>query len=401
MKKKIKNILLITNNFWPENFPINNFVKLLSKKFFFSVLTGQPNYPKGKIFKNYKWYKYNSEIFYNNSVIFRSPIIPRGNGSNLMRIFNYGSFIISSLFYVPFLSRKKIDHIFVYAPSPVIHAIIGILLKKILKVKMSIWLQDILTSALEIEKNKKSFLILLLNKILLYIYNESDIIYAQSKSYISYFKKKIPKKKIIYLPNLINLNFKANKEIKIKNFYSKKFNICYFGNIGDVQEFNTLIKAAKIIDHKEICFHLFGEGRKKSFIKSEIIRQKVPNFYVHDYVDYSMLKKLIKNSSILFLSLKKNKNLNYTAPSKLQLYMFSGKPIIGEIGGESKRIINEANCGFVVKQGKVNHMLKKIKFLFKLRKSHKLSKLGKNGKNYFNKHFSSNKISKIFINSLN
>ena len=107
MKKNIKNILLITNNFWPENFPINNFVKILSKKFFFLILTGQPNYPKGKIFKNYKWYKYNSEIFFKKNIIFRSPIIPRGNGSNLMRIFNYGSFIISSLLYVPFFVGKK------------------------------------------------------------------------------------------------------------------------------------------------------------------------------------------------------------------------------------------------------------------------------------------------------
>ena len=71
------------------------------------------------------------------------------------------------------------------------------------------------------------------------------------------------KKKIIYLPNLINLNFNSNKTIKIKNFYPKKFNICYFGNIGEVQEFKTLLATAKRINHKEIYFHLFGEGRKK------------------------------------------------------------------------------------------------------------------------------------------
>ena len=161
-----------------------------------------------------------------------------------------------------------------------------------------------------------------------------------------------------------------------------------------------MLATAKRINHKEIYFHLFGEGRKKSFIKSEIAKEKISNIYVHDYVDYSNLKKLIKNSSILFLSLKKNKNLNYTAPSKLQLYMFSQKPIIGEVGGESKRIIEEANCGFVIKHGNTNAMLKTIQFLYKSRSSRKLIKLGKNGKIYFNKHFSQNKILQIFDSSL-
>lgn len=398
MKKKIKNILLITHNFWPENFPINTFIKVLSKNFIFTILTGKPNYPKGKIYKNYNWYGYNSEGFINKNKIYRSPIIPRGNGSNLMKVFNYCSFILFSLFYVPFLSKKKIDHIFIYAPSPVIHALIGILLKKILNVKMSIWIQDILTSALEIKNN--NFMIWILNKILIYIYNESDVIYVQSKHYINYIKKITPKKKIVYLPNLINRSFKNDKLIKVKNFNPKNFNICYFGNLGNVQEFNTIINAAKLINNKNISFHLFGEGINKNYIKLKIDQKKIFNFYVHDYMNYSSLKNLIAKSSILYLSLKKNKKLNYTAPSKLQLYMYSGKPIIGEISGESKRLIKEAKCGLVVDHGNVRNMVKSIKFFFKIRKLNKFKIYGKNGKIFFNKNFSERKVSEIFINSL-
>ena len=398
--KKIKNILLISNNFWPENFPINTFVNVLSKKINFTILTGQPNYPKGKIFKNYKWFNYNSEKFYKKNIIYRSPIIPRGDGSNIMRVFNYISFIFFSLFYIPFLSKKKFDHIFVYAPSPVIHAIIGILFKKILKVKMSIWLQDILTSALEIEKNKKSLLITILDKILLLIYKESNILFVQSKSYSKYFKKILPKKKIVYLPNLINRKFDRQKSMKIKNFNFRSFNICYFGNMGDVQEFKTLIKSARIIKNKDINFHLFGEGRKKNFLISEIKKKKISNFFIHDYVDYTLLKKLINKTSVLFLSLKKNKNLNFTAPSKLQLYMYSGKPIIGEINGESKRIIKESKCGLIIKNSDVKNMVKSVEYLYKIRRSKKFKKFGLNGKDYFKKNFSEKKVSEMFMKAL-
>ena len=317
-----------------------------------------------------------------------------------MRVFNYISFIFFSLFYIPFLSRKKFDHIFVYAPSPVIHAIIGILFKKILKVKMSIWLQDILTSALEIDKNKKSLLIKILDKILLQIYKESNIVFVQSKSYSKYFKKILPKKKIVYLPNLINRKFNRQKSMKIQNFNFGSFNICYFGNMGDVQEFKTLIKSARIIKNKDINFHLFGEGRKKNFLISEIKKAKISNFFIHDYVDYTLLKKLINKTSVLFLSLKKNKNLNFTAPSKLQLYMFSGKPIIGEINGESKRIIKESKCGLIIKNNDVKNMVKSVEYLYKIRRSKKFKKYGLNGKAYFKKNFSEEKVSKIFMKAL-
>lgn len=52
MKKKIKG-LLISQFFWPENFPINKILKSI-KKIQFSIITAKPNYPGGKIFTKYK-----------------------------------------------------------------------------------------------------------------------------------------------------------------------------------------------------------------------------------------------------------------------------------------------------------------------------------------------------------
>ena len=47
----MKKILLISQGFWPEIFPINTIVNELSKSNFeIDVLTGYPNYPKGNFF---------------------------------------------------------------------------------------------------------------------------------------------------------------------------------------------------------------------------------------------------------------------------------------------------------------------------------------------------------------
>ena len=66
------------------------------------------------------------------------------------------------------------------------------------------------------------------------------------------------KEKLFYLPNSRNLVIKKFKKNLSKNFDKKIFNICYFGNFGIVQEFNTILSAAeKLKKNKKINFHFF------------------------------------------------------------------------------------------------------------------------------------------------
>ena len=48
-------ILVVSQYFWPENFRINDLVKeLVNRGHEVTVLTGEPNYPDGKIFPEYR-----------------------------------------------------------------------------------------------------------------------------------------------------------------------------------------------------------------------------------------------------------------------------------------------------------------------------------------------------------
>ena len=50
-----KSILVISQYFWPEKFHINDVCEELKNNGHdIQVITGKPNYPKGKIFKGYK-----------------------------------------------------------------------------------------------------------------------------------------------------------------------------------------------------------------------------------------------------------------------------------------------------------------------------------------------------------
>jgi len=51
-------VLIITQYFWPESFRINDLAKgLAAKGHQVTVLTGKPNYPDGKFFPGYGFFK--------------------------------------------------------------------------------------------------------------------------------------------------------------------------------------------------------------------------------------------------------------------------------------------------------------------------------------------------------
>ena len=70
--------MLLVSTFWPENFRVNELVLGFQKKGFdVEVLTSIPNYPSGKIFKEYKDNP-KKFSFYNNILVHRVPQILRG-----------------------------------------------------------------------------------------------------------------------------------------------------------------------------------------------------------------------------------------------------------------------------------------------------------------------------------
>ena len=97
--------LIISQYFWPENFKINELALELNKKFEIDVLTSYPNYPKGKIFKQFaeNKKKYSN---YRGINIYRIPQIVRGSGNRLRIILNYISFTFNLLIKVLFIKKK-------------------------------------------------------------------------------------------------------------------------------------------------------------------------------------------------------------------------------------------------------------------------------------------------------
>ena len=271
--------------------------------------------------------------------------------------------MIFSFFYSVFLLvKKKFDIIFIFCPSPIFSSLSIIILNKLFKKKIVIWILDLWPQTvidLKIVKNK--FLIHILKRISSYIYNNSDLILAQSKSINSEIQK-ITKTRCIYFPSWpeSEIGFSKTKTKKIKkNNYVK---IIFAGNIGESQSFFTLIKAAKILKRKKLQWIIIGDGRWKNKLKKLIIKNKLEkNILLINSVPIKKIRSYLNHADALYLGLKNNKTFSKTIPGKLQTYMSMEKPIIASISGEASKIISSSKCGFVSKAENHTALAKNVK----------------------------------------
>ena len=88
----MKKILVICQYFYPEQFRINDICSEWVKRGYdVTVLTGIPNYPQGRFYDGYGWFKKRKEIW-NGVKVIRIPLIARGK-TPIGLVLNYFSFL--------------------------------------------------------------------------------------------------------------------------------------------------------------------------------------------------------------------------------------------------------------------------------------------------------------------
>ena len=396
-------ILIVSQYFWPEHFLINDIAKILvAKGHKVFVLTGKPNYPKGKIFKGYDFFSISEQTINNISVI-RVPIIPRFS-SYFTLVLNYLSFVISAIIFGSWkLKNKKFEAIFVFGNSPIFQAIPAIFFAKIFKKPISIWVQDLWPESLSaIKFTNNKYLLNFIKIIVKVIYTNVDLILIQSKGFLKKINKLNKNTQIKYLPNFYlkeSVPLRFNK--KYDKFFRKKFVFMFAGNLGKAQSLETLIDAAYLLrDESDIEFILIGDGSEKSNLINKVDKLNLKNIIFIKQQTSNVINSFLQKASALIVTLGDDEVLNLTIPSKIQAYLYSSKPIIASLNGTSAEILRKSGSAFVAKAG--DHIKLKnaiIKFTRLSLKERNL--MGKKGKIYFEKNFSSKIFMDNFISFIN
>lgn len=377
-------ILVICQNYYPEQFRITDICEeLVLRGHSVSVITGLPNYPQGKIFDGYKHGNKRDEVI-NGVNVHRCFTIGRHNGA-IFRFLNYYSFAISSKRYVKRL-KEKFDVVFVNQLSPVMMAAAGIAYKKKSGAKLVLYCLDLWPESLVaggIERN--SFIYKHYSKVSEKIYKACDKILITSKCFSDYFKEKFGIEDTIYLPQYAETIFSVDACKKQPDEFT---DLMFAGNIGAMQSVETIIDAVRLTkDIKNLRWHIVGDGSELDSVKAQA--SGIDNVFFYGKQPLEEMPRFYAKADAMLITMKNEEIISFTLPGKVQSYMAAGKPVIGAIDGETKRVIEDACCGFCGEADNAEILAANVrKFIASADKD----VIGKNARKYYEKHFSKDKF---------
>jgi len=400
----MKKILVICQYFYPEQFRINDICSEWVKRGYdVTVLTGIPNYPQGRFYDGYGWFKKRKEIW-NGVKVIRIPLIARGK-TPIGLVLNYFSFPISGFFWNLF-TRVKADYVFMFETSPMTQCKIGVRYAKKHRVPLYLYVQDLWPENVEIVTGIHNPLVIKpIDRMVNKIYKACDEIFVTSPSFVKAIVNRetsVPESKVHYWPQYAEEFYEPISKEEARKCIGEdelpeedSFKIAFTGNIGYAQGLGILPKAAKLLKEENVKFVIIGDGRYKAKFLQEIDEAGVQDkFIMIDRQPAERIPYYLGLCDAAFISFMDTELFTWTIPAKLQSYMACGMPIIAAAKGETERVVTEADCGVCVDIGDYKGLAKAITTIISDNsyKDDYKKVNGNNSRNYFVGNFTKKKL---------
>ncbi len=384
------NVLVVSQYFWPESFRINELVEsLLRAGCDVTVLTGQPNYPDGVVFPGYSPFRVMHQKHELGYAIYRVPVVPRRRATAWRLAINYGSFVLSASLLGPWLLRRQnFDVIFVYAPSPVLQAVPGILLKRIKRAALVVWVQDLWPQSLEVTGFVRSKRLLnIVEKVVSWIYRRSDLILVQSRAFVASVRNIAGVTPVDYFPNPGEAAFlKPQQAYEQALVLEPGFNVVFAGNLGTAQALDTVLCTAELLRGEDVRFVLVGSGSRSAWLQKEVNLRGLNNVRLPGRFPQEAMPAILAQASALLVTLVRNPVMSQTVPTKIQAYLAAGRPIIASLDGEGAQVVIESGAGVTCPAEDASALASAVLTL-KAQTAIDLQQMGEAGRRYYRQHF--------------
>ncbi len=398
MAKEKKKILFVCQYFYPEVFRGNDVAFHLAEEGHeVHVVTGIPNYPGGKFFDGYGWWKKRHEVV-NGVKVTRLPIIPRGVDNKITLMLNYFSYLVVACVWMLFHAiGHKYDRVFVQQLSPVMMSLPGVLYKKLRKVPLYTWVLDLWPESLTAAGGiNNKYVLAFFDWFVKKEYKWSDKILTSSRSFDqSIMKYGDYKDKIIYYPQWADGGSTSSPtDFKLPEI-PEGFRLMFAGAVGEAHGFDCTMQAALLTkEHKDIKWVIVGDGRRldwvRDFVKEHGLEETVVTLGRYPA---ETMPLLFEQADVMLVTLNDDPLFKLYAPAKISSYMASSRPIIAVLNGEGGEVIKDAKCGWHLAAGDAEGFAKLVIELSQTDKS-VLQEKGKNGRAYYDEHFTKDKCLK-------
>lgn len=174
----------------------------------------------------------------------------------------------------------------------------------------------------------------------------------------------------------------------------KRFVVLYSGNMGLGHEIDTVLKAAaRLAGEKEILFLFIGGGKKVGELRSR--SAGMDNLLFLPFQDVEELSNSLGSGDLHLITLRHGLE-GLIVPSKLYGALAAGRPVIyiGSPQSEAARIVEDAQCGYVVAPGDDEALRKAVLEIYRNPEQKRL--LGERARKIFESRFERSSAAKRF-----
>lgn len=382
-----KHILIVSQCFYPESFRINDLARTWVRRGHrVTVVTGIPNYPRGKFYPGYGLFSRRKETIDGISVI-RLPLVSRGK-SRFRLALNYLSFTASGLIWSLF-TRLRADIVFTYGLSPMTQALIGTRYAARRKIPHFLYVQDLWPESIEAVTGIHSpILIAPLRAMVDFVYRRCTKIFATSERFVQAIRERVPAQaeKVIYWPQYAESVYRPVALRASERPTDGCMHIMFTGNIGHAQGLDILPEAARLLKQRGLAvrFTLVGDGSARAALEKKLAQADVSDFFrLLGWQPSAEIPRLLATADVAFLSYSPDPLFAMTIPAKLQSYLACAKPVLAAADGETKSILAQADCGLCVPPGDAAALADAVEHL----RTADLAQMAKNAYAYSRAHF--------------
>lgn len=139
-----------------------------------------------------------------------------------------------------------------------------------------------------------------------------------------------------------------------------RFVVSYFGNMGTMQDMQTILGAIRELRNENVFFLFAGHGNKMEELNRIVEEEKIGNIRIHKFLHGRDFQDALAISDCAFVSLEKGAT-GLCVPSKTYSYMMQGIPLLAVMDeGDIVRDI-EAGAGKWVRNGEAHALAEAIR----------------------------------------
>jgi glycosyltransferase involved in cell wall biosynthesis len=167
------------------------------------------------------------------------------------------------------------------------------------------------------------------------------------------------------------------------------FNVVFAGTIGKMQALSSVLEAAELIMHDttKVKITFIGGGIEVDQLKAKAVQLGLTNVQFLSRRPVSEIGKVLSAADALLVHLKDNPLFHVTIPSKIPTYLYTGRPIIAAVDGDSADLVIKAGAGLHCKPEDKQSIADAVLKMSKMDDS-TLNQFGSNGHSFYNRELS-------------